>query len=145
MKQTVINRPSSMGADRLLSSLQKVRASGPDRWSACCPAHDDRSPSLSVKLADDGRVLVHCFAGCTAREVVEAVGMRMGDLFREKGFDHQVFMRSQKAKKEAERAVLDALIVRIAQNDVAAGKTLSEGHHREVREAMNRLQEVANV
>jgi hypothetical protein len=32
---------------------------------ACCPAHDDRNPSLSVRRAPDGRVLVHCFAGCS--------------------------------------------------------------------------------
>jgi hypothetical protein len=38
-----------------------------------CPAHEDRSPSMSWRLADDGRALVHCFAGCTFAEIVAAV------------------------------------------------------------------------
>jgi putative DNA primase/helicase len=39
-------------------------------WSARCPAHDDRNPSLSVRDKDDGGVLVHCFAGCAQRDVI---------------------------------------------------------------------------
>lgn len=52
---------------------------GRDAWQ--CPAHDDGRASLSVKEGDDGRVLVHCHAGCTPESIVKTVGMRMGDLF----------------------------------------------------------------
>lgn len=50
------------------------------RWSgrsgmACCPAHDDRTPSLSV-AERDGVVLVRCFAGCTQNEVIDALRQR---------------------------------------------------------------------
>src|ERR1017187_8749981 len=41
-------------------------------WMAKCPAHDDRGPSLSI-CERDGKVLVHCFAGCSQRAVVEAL------------------------------------------------------------------------
>jgi len=47
----------------LLSKLPGVRKSG-SGWSARCPAHDDRHASLSVSSSDDGRVLLHCHAGC---------------------------------------------------------------------------------
>ena len=67
--------------ERLLARLEKVRANGRDRWMACCPAHGDSSPSLSIKEAEDGRVLVHCFAGCEAGDVVAAVGLTLADLF----------------------------------------------------------------
>jgi putative DNA primase/helicase len=40
---------------------------------ACCPAHEDRTPSLSVMDGKDGHVLVHCFAGCDARDVIAAL------------------------------------------------------------------------
>ena len=51
------------------------------RWSGhggvCqCPAHEDRTPSLSVTSAQDGRVLVHCFTGCSQRSVLEALRAR---------------------------------------------------------------------
>ena len=47
-------------------------ASG-DGYLLCCPAHDDHNPSLSVRGAGDGRVLVHCHAGCSQEAVVSAL------------------------------------------------------------------------
>lgn len=67
--------------DKVLARLEKVRANGRDKWMACCPAHDDRSPSLSIRETSEGVILCHCFAGCTAAEVVESVGLRLRDLF----------------------------------------------------------------
>ncbi|MBK7393823.1 MAG: hypothetical protein IPI64_11085 [Chloracidobacterium sp.] len=49
-------------------------------YMARCPAHDDKSPSLSVKSAD-GKILVHCFAGCTANEIVTSLGLNLFDLY----------------------------------------------------------------
>jgi hypothetical protein len=43
----------------------------------------DRNPSLSVREGIDGRVLVYCFAGCSAEEIVRAIGLTMADLFPE--------------------------------------------------------------
>ena len=52
-----------------------------ERWMALCPAHDDHTPSLSISEGEDGRCLVHCFAGCTQAAVVAAMGLEMADLF----------------------------------------------------------------
>lgn len=41
-------------------------------WTACCPAHDDREPSLSIHDAD-GKVLVRCHAGCDQSDVIAAL------------------------------------------------------------------------
>ncbi len=70
-----------MIADHLLELLEGVKRTGQDRWLAKCPAHGDRTASLSIREVDDGRVLVHCFAGCSAHEVVGAVGLEITDLF----------------------------------------------------------------
>ena len=43
------------------------------QWLAQCPAHADRTPSLSIADRDNGRVLLHCFAGCDARDVIAAL------------------------------------------------------------------------
>ena len=67
--------------DNLLSRLDKVRRSGPDSWMACCPAHEDKSASLSIRHDDDGKTLIHCFAGCSVHEVVGAIGLEISDLF----------------------------------------------------------------
>jgi DNA primase len=56
-----------MKVDAFLDKLTKVKRTGNGTWLACCPAHEDRSPSMSVRELDDGRVLVHCFAGCGRR------------------------------------------------------------------------------
>jgi putative DNA primase/helicase len=45
-------------------------------WVARCPAHDDRTPSLSVRESSEGKILVHCFAGCPQSGVIEALRAR---------------------------------------------------------------------
>jgi putative DNA primase/helicase len=47
-----------------------------DGWMACCPAHDDREPSLSIRDADNGNILVHCHAGCDQERVIAALRSR---------------------------------------------------------------------
>jgi len=64
----------------LLSLFDGVKNTAPDKWLAKCSAHPDRSPSLAIKLADD-RILIHCFAGCSVDNVLQAVGLEMSDLF----------------------------------------------------------------
>jgi putative DNA primase/helicase len=71
--------PVEDNLDLLLGRLEGVRPAGPNSWVARCPAHPDRNPSLSVALKD-GRVLVHCFAGCPPEAVLEAVGLTWRDL-----------------------------------------------------------------
>jgi hypothetical protein len=73
-----------MTAETLLDQLHKVRKHGPDSWMACCPAHDDKTPSLKIDEASDGTILVHCFAGCSAEEVMGAAGLKMEFLFPER-------------------------------------------------------------
>ena len=67
--------------DKLLSRLEKVRKTGPNKWASCCPAHDDSSPSLNLREETDGRLLIICRAGCSAGEVVSAIGLSLADLF----------------------------------------------------------------
>ena len=69
-----------MSADLLLQRLDKVKPTGKDCWIACCPAHGDKSPSLSIREIDD-RTLIHCFGGCGAIEVLEAVGLDWSALY----------------------------------------------------------------
>lgn len=69
-----------MNVESLLSALRKVRQSAPGEWTACCPAHEDKNPSLGVKDAD-GTIMLHCFAGCSVEQVCGALGVTVSDLF----------------------------------------------------------------
>ena len=69
--------------DTVLSKLRKVKPNGENSWLACCPAHDDRNPSLSVSVGDDGRVLLHCFAGCSSDAVRATLGLEWRHLYVE--------------------------------------------------------------
>lgn len=68
-------------AAKLLDRLQRVKPTGPNRWVACCPSHEDRSPSLSIRELDDGRILLKDFGGCETEAVLSAIGLSMTDLF----------------------------------------------------------------
>jgi hypothetical protein len=66
-----------------LNRLERVRKT-PEGWSALCPAHEDRTPSLSIGEGEAGQILLRCFAGCPAEAVVAALGLRLADLFPER-------------------------------------------------------------
>lgn len=42
---------------------------------ACCPAHDDRTPSLGLRTGERA-ILLHCFAGCSNKAVLAALARR---------------------------------------------------------------------
>lgn len=64
----------------LLNRLDKVKANETG-WVACCPAHEDRHPSLSISVGGDERVLLHCHAGCTVDAICRSLGIEPKDLF----------------------------------------------------------------
>lgn len=117
-----------MSADSLLSLLDKVKPTGKDRWQARCPApaHADKGPSLSIREMDDGRVLVHCFAGCSVHEVVQSVGLELSDLFPPRTPGNVKGERRPFAAADALRAVgFEALVVCAAAAALATGESLS--------------------
>jgi hypothetical protein len=67
--------------DRFINSLDRVKSTGNGKWKACCPAHDDKNPSLEIAEGDSGTVLIKCWAGCETSAVVGALGLQMSDLF----------------------------------------------------------------
>ena len=68
--QTQLNRS-------LAETARCICESRGGKWSgtkgmACCPAHDDRTPSLGVSLGRQA-ILFHCFAGCDQQSVLAAL------------------------------------------------------------------------
>lgn len=116
-----------MTVEVLLSRLQKVKQHGLSRWMASCPAHGDRTPSLAIQVIDDGRILIKCFAGCGASDVMNSVGLSLTDLFPDgaiakqlKGWA-QMSSRSEMAAKEQASTILA-----IAESDRKNGRKLTK-------------------
>jgi len=80
MNAVTARADAGRAVDRLLARLDGVKQSGRDQWQARCPAHDDRTPSLSIR-AIEGQVLLFCHAGCPTAGVVSALGLDVSDLF----------------------------------------------------------------
>jgi len=131
-----------MIADKLLSRLEKVKAKGGNSWMACCPAHNDKNPSLIVTEKDE-RVLIHCFSHqCEVSDIVHAVGLELSDLFPE-----QIKIegaRPIKKKRFPAEAILDAMaeefvIAEIGLATLADGGTLNKRAQARMKEASNRF------
>jgi hypothetical protein len=134
--------------ERFVSRLGKVRGRN-GSWTAQCPAHDDKSPSLSVRETEDGRVLVHCFGGCPVHEVVSAVGMDMTDLFppddkrKEYPVDGRPRVKPAFYASDLLRiASFECLVVVIAAYDLSKGKRLSDEDMERLKIAQQRIEEV---
>ena len=121
-----------MDAANLLLRFDRVRKSTARRnaWTCKCPAHEDRGPSLSVAETDDGRILLHCFAGCDVVDVVAAAGLSIDDLFppRQRAPGDLPMRRQLMPAPDALRCLeAEAIIVCECAATVAAGRSLSDG------------------
>lgn len=112
-------------ADVLLARLDSVRRTGPDRWLAKCPAHDDKNPSLAIRELGDGRILIHDFAGCAVHDVLAAVGLTFEALFPERLGEFRPERRPFPAADVLRAIGFETLLVATAASNVANGITLS--------------------
>lgn len=117
-----------MTVSDVLTRLEGVKGGG-GQYAARCPAHDDKRASLSVSTGQDGRILLHCHAGCTVPEILDTLGLKEADLFPD---------NTQKAPckpKEARREVVarydytDAQGRLLNQKTRFADKTFSWSHY----------------
>lgn len=132
-----------MSTSDLLSRLEKVKRTGRGRWLACCPAHDDRTASLSVRELEDGRILIHCFAGCGVHEVVGSIGLRMDDLFpaHEDGKHYTKGECRPFPAADILRAIaFESTLVLIAAADLLAGHPFNDTDRARLALAVSRIQ-----
>ena len=81
-------------------SLERLRWRSSDRFVACCPAHPDRNPSLSISLGERG-LLVKCWAGCALDEILTPLGLSARDLFYDADADPRERQRIQRTPRAA--------------------------------------------
>ena len=116
---------SDSPVQRFIEALRRmgrtVKPTGPDRFMAQCPAHDDANPSLSIGTGDGGRALVHCHAGCTAAAVVAAASLTVADLMPDGG-DRGGHRRTGRGHGR-QRTVRDGSTAATPQRATADGRT----------------------
>ncbi|MFV8823543.1 hypothetical protein ACNKW1_02320 [Thauera sp. WH-2] len=126
-----------MNVSPILDRLEKVRQTKPDSYRACCPAHDDRTPSLDITDAGD-RVLLICRAGCTFDEIRAALGMQAHEFFADgKAPKSAAPGVSQRALNAA--LVRELVICWVIAADRAQGKPISPADIERERIARQRI------
>lgn len=126
----------------ILSHFDRVRATSKNNAYNClCPAHDDRNASLSIKIQDDGRILMHCFAGCDIESILGAVGLSLDDIIPQridllkpsgKAFNPFAILKTMKD---------EALFVYMCANEIEQGKTLQSSDKEKLLDTISKLKE----
>ena len=126
----------------MLGRLEKVTDTGGGQYSARCPAHEDKSPSLSIRETDD-RLLLHCFAGCHSTEIVAAVGLSLADLFNTPPTKHYVKPLPRRQRWNGRALLLtvghESLVVALAAGDMSQNITLSDDDKERLSESVTRI------
>ena len=132
-----------------LDRLDLVRESSNGRWRAKCPVHQSersRSRTLSIGVADSGAVLLNCFAGCSAEQIVKAVGLELTDLFPPdpyyKNYNHRPRKDLRAIMNNAQHA---ATFVEVGARALLRGEQMSPDDKKMLAEAANHLREMIHV
>jgi len=134
-----------MSVETLLQRLTKVKGNR-GRWTACCPSHEDRSPSLAIRETEDGRILLKCFGGCSVQEIVGAIGMDIGELFPpdDKLSHHKSKVKNAFYATDLLRVIeFESVLVSVAASNIANGVKLNDNDRSRLRQAQERIIEAA--
>ena len=126
-----------MTPEEFVGRLKKVQVKGKNQWMACCPAHDDKSPSLAISTSNTGKILLKCFAGCDALDVVHSVGLELQDLFPDAYQENPMAFayRERAAKERKDKKISFAqTYLAILTNHLKEGKNVSEHEIRKGRQ-----------
>lgn len=131
--------------DVVLGRLDSVARSG-NSFKALCPVHGDKTPSLSVKEGDDGRVLLHCFGGCRVEEIIAEMGLNMSDLFADGKTRRHVSKIAGVSLRELNAAIeYERQILYIVKADQKAGKLVSQLDLERAETALKRISMAGRV
>jgi hypothetical protein len=119
----------------VLERLDKVRKTH-NGWTACCPVHGDRNPSMSITEKDD-LILCHCHAcGANGVDVVAAVGLKPEVLF-DKPFEREEDKHWLLNKKSD----WDECIIAMADETIKRGDRIAYGDYKTIKESLARREQ----
>jgi hypothetical protein len=124
VRSPYFNTSSRNNLEALTDRLEKIKRTGSGRWMACCPSHSDRTASLSLRELDDGRILLHCFAGCSVGEILDAIGLTINDLYPQRLANGRPERKPFPSADVLRAISFEAQVVAIAAADIAKGVLL---------------------
>ena len=90
----------------------KARRYARGRWMGKCPAHREKTGSLSITDMGAGRTRLHCFGGCSQKSVLDSLGLTWRDLTEAKPIDREAYKAIQAERRRQEQAEKDAKVTR---------------------------------
>ena len=106
-----------MSAQDILDRVAFSKQIGTGRWVCTCPSHQDKSPSLRITETDDGKVLIKCWSGCSALDVLTSIGLSWSSLFPDDGYRRTRVQRDDR---------VEDYIVEFAEYAKKTGKQLTQ-------------------
>jgi hypothetical protein len=134
-----------MNINDFLSYFEKSYRSGKDEYQCLCPAHNDKTASLSIKNLPDERILIHCFAGCAANDILGAVGLTFDDIVPKRLGDFKPVSKPFNPYAVLKAISNETLLVALAGLEVANGKTLTQEDKDRLMIAVNRLRQAYQI
>ena len=128
-----------MNIHELIGYFQNPHKSGESEYQCLCPSHDDRKASLGLKELSDGRILVHCFAGCSAVDVLGAVGLNLDAVTPQRLGDFKPARKAFNPYAVLKTISTETLLVALAALEMGSGKTLPEEDRVRLLKAAERL------
>jgi hypothetical protein len=136
-----------MSLTSLLSRLEGVKRTGQGQWIAQCSGHADRKASLAIRELDDGRILLHDFAGCATADVLAAINLSFSDLYPDRDFGAhcQPVRRPFNARDVLRCLAFEVLVVIQLANLLSRGGPLTESDHARLLLAARRFQSAEGI
>lgn len=136
------SNPIDLVLDRLRDHDSRLRRIRPGRWVCRCPAHEDRTPSLTITESDSGNVLLKCWPGCTVDAIVSSLGLSLSDLFPKE----ESYQPSRKPRYSAtdvvETCVAEAFIMMVALRHIRSGGALSQVDDARLTQAISTINRI---
>jgi hypothetical protein len=134
-----------MTIDNLLSRLEKVKQTGTETYIACCPSHEDKNPSLSIRDLPDGRILIHCFSGCDVYGILSTIGLEITDLFPHSIGDYKKIKNRFPAADVLKVVGFECLVVASSALKILGGEVFTTADRERLVMSVGRIQSAINA
>lgn len=134
-----------MNVHELIGYFENAHKSGESEYQCLCPAHNDRQASLGLKEMPDGRILIHCFAGCGAVDVLGAVGLTLDAVNPKRIGDFKPVRKAFNPYSVLKTISNETLLVALAALELSRGKPLLENDKNRLMIAAERLREAYHL